>query len=240
MPLSPLSPHKREVTGRLSLVNDTGLVIPHPHVSPRGFFLCIEGGDGCGKTTQRDLVANRLSAEGRDVTVTREPGGTTLGARLRDLVLHGEDMGERAEALIYAADRAEHVAAVILPALERGGIVVTDRYMDSSIAYQGAARGLGDAVRDLSLWAARGLVPDLTIILDAAPVDVSDRRDAQPDRLEAQPTGFHERVREGFLTLAEAEPQRYCVVDALASVDEVAASIWSALAPRLEEKVGRP
>ena len=131
-----------------------------------GLFISFEGGDGSGKSTQVDLLAKALADAGRDVVVTREPGGTAMGAEIRNLLLHGDDMGPRAEALLYAADRSHHVQSKIRPALERGAVVVTDRFLDSSVAYQGAARELGtEEVRDLSLWAVGGLLPDITFLL---------------------------------------------------------------------------
>lgn len=201
-------------------------------------FLTLEGGDAAGKTTQASALERWLVAEGRTVVRTREPGGTVLGGAIRDLLLHGSDpIAPRAEALLYAADRAHHVATVVRPALERGDVVVQDRYLDSSIAYQGAGRVLDPAeVRRLSLWAAEDLLPDLTVLLDLDPAAARARRGgrAAEDRLEAEHDDFHARVRTAFLGLAEAEPDRFVVVDAAAPEDEIAARIRDAVRPLLE------
>ena len=201
-------------------------------------FLTLEGGDAAGKTTQASARARWRVAEGRTVVRTREPGGTVLGGAIRDLLLHGSDpIAPRAEALLYAADRAHHVATVVRPALERGDVVVQDRYLDSSIAYQGAGRVLDPAeVRRLSLWAAEDLLPDLTVLLDLDPAAARARRGgrAAEDRLEAEHDDFHARVRTAFLGLAEAEPDRFVVVDAAAPEDAVAARIRDAVRPLLE------
>ena len=182
-----------------------------------GLFIALEGGEGAGKTTQARMVAIWLREQGFDVITTREPGATKVGMRLRALLLDTAHTGmsPRAEALMYAADRAEHVAEVISPALERGAVIITDRYTDSSLAYQGAARGLRtEDVAWLSHWATDGLVPDLTILLDLPPEAGLGRRTRSADRLEAEPTEFHDRVRAGFLSLARQDPQRYLVLDA--------------------------
>lgn len=194
-----------------------------------GVFLTLEGGDGSGKTTQADRLERWLREQGRTVVRTREPGGTDLGLELRQMVLHRRGhVDPRAEALLYAADRAQHVATVVRPALERGDVVLQDRYLDSSVAYQGAGRVLGGAeVRDLSLWAADGLLPHLTVLLDLDPALGRRRREGDGtrggyDRLEAEADAFHGRVRDAYLELAAAEPGRFLVVDASRSVDEVA------------------
>ena len=196
--------------------------------SGRGLFVAFEGGDGAGKSTQSRLLGEWLEQQGYAVRHTREPGGTALGQAIRDLLLHGDDgsVSPRAEALLFAADRAHHVATLVRPALERGEIVLTDRYLDSSVAYQGAARQLGhDEVRELSLWAVEGLVPDLTVLLDV-PADVGrDRRGEVHDRLEREADAFHDRVRQGFLGLAARDPQRYAVLDATAPAEELAAAV---------------
>jgi dTMP kinase len=194
-----------------------------------GLFIAFEGGDGTGKSTQARLLADWLRGDqGHEVVLTREPGATPVGVRLREVLLgHGSDLGSRAEALMFAADRAHHVSSVVRPALERGAVVVTDRYMDSSIAYQGAGRELDiDEVARLSRWATDGLVPDLTVVLDLHPMVTKARRakDAArsgEDRLESLPDDFHERVRARFLGLARREPHRYFVVDAGLGVDEI-------------------
>jgi dTMP kinase len=200
-------------------------------------FLTLEGGDAAGKTTQAAALERWLAERGRTVVRTREPGGTELGVAIRDLVLHGGHVTPRAEALLYAADRAHHVATVVRPALERGDVVVQDRYLDSSIAYQGAGRVLdADEVRDLSTWATEGLLPDMTVLLDLDPVVARVRRGdrAAEDRLEAEHDQFHERVREAFLALAAASPDRFLVVDAALPADEIAARIRAAVEPLLD------
>ena len=186
-----------------------------PHSYP-GLFVSFEGGDGVGKSTQISLLAQWLNGAGEKALVTREPGGTALGRTLRNAVLHGGDVDPRAEALLYAADRAHHVATLIRPALERGEVVVTDRYLDSSIAYQGNARALGgEQIRRLSLWATRGLMPDVTILLDLDPEEAAARRaEVAPDRLESESLAFHRQVRATFLELAAMEPERFLVLDA--------------------------
>ncbi len=189
----------------------------HAPAQRGGLFIALEGGEGTGKTTQARLLAIWLRDQGFDVVTTREPGATKVGMRLRALLLDTAHAGmsSRAEALMYAADRAEHVASVIRPALARAAVVITDRYTDSSLAYQGAARGLrADDVAWLSRWATDGLVPDLTILLDLPAQAGLGRRTRSADRLEAEPSEFHERVRAGFLALARAEPERYMLLDA--------------------------
>lgn len=182
-----------------------------------GVFLALEGGEGAGKSTQTRLLAIWLRDQGYDVVTTHEPGATKIGLRLRALLLDTAHTGlaPRAEALMYAADRAEHVQDVILPALERGAVVVTDRYVDSSLAYQGAGRELPmSEIAGLNRWATGGLTPDLTILLDLPVVTGLSRRLSSADRLESEPVEFHQRVQSGFLSLAAAEPGRYLVVDA--------------------------
>lgn len=196
-------------------------------------FIAFEGGDGAGKTTQIELLRERLAAVGYDVVVTREPGGTELGADIRQVLLHGGDVAPRAEALLFAADRAHHIATVVSPALRRGAIVLQDRYIDSSVAYQGAGRELDPLeIKRLSLWATQDLVPDLTVLLDVTPQDGRRRRGQVHDRLESEQDDFHARVREHYLQLAAAEPGRYLVVDASLPREEIAAIV--------AERVGRP
>lgn len=195
-----------------------------------GRFITLEGGDGAGKTTQAELLEAWLRERGHEVVRTREPGGTALGRELRNLLLHGdESIAPRAEALLYAADRAQHVAQVVRPALARGAIVVQDRYIDSSLAYQGAGRVLEvDDVRRLSAWASEGLQPELTVLLDVAPELAVARRAAAggvADRLEREAVEFHSAVRGGFLALAEADPQRFLTLDAALPVAELHAKI---------------
>lgn len=206
--------------------------------SPTGLFITLEGGDGVGKSTQAALLEEWLRERGRTVLRTREPGGTPAGVEIREIVLHHRgDIAPRAEALLYAADRAHHIATVVRPALERGEVVVQDRYIDSSVAYQGAGRVLdADQVRDLSLWAAEGLLPDLTILLDLDETAARARLDTSRtryDRLEAERSEFHARVRAAYLGLPEAEPQRFLVVDAALPVAEIAADIRR----RLEDRI---
>jgi dTMP kinase len=177
-------------------------------------FIALEGGDGAGKSTQARLLCEWLESLGHTVVVTREPGGTEFGRTVRELVLHGDHVAPRAEALLFAADRAHHVETKILPALGRGEVVITDRYMDSSIAYQGAGRDLGvEEVRELNLWATGGLVPDITVLVDLPAEIGRARRHGVHDRLESESAHFHGAVRELFLTLAGADPDRYLVVD---------------------------
>ncbi|WP_406463181.1 dTMP kinase [Streptomyces sp. NBC_00111] len=190
-----------------------------PAVAPaaNGFFLALEGGDGAGKSTQVEALAEWIRAKGHEVVVTREPGATPVGKRLRSILLDVSSAGlsNRAEALLYAADRAEHVDSVVRPALERGAIVISDRYIDSSVAYQGAGRDLAPTeIARISRWATSGLVPHLTVLLDVDPETARERFTEAPDRLESEPAEFHTRVRSGFLTLAAADPARYLVVDA--------------------------
>lgn len=197
-----------------------------------GLFITLEGGDGTGKSTQARLLGAWLEEQGRTVLPTREPGGTEVGVEIRQIVLHHRgEVAPRAEALLYAADRAQHIATKVRPALARGEVVIQDRYLDSSVAYQGAGRVLGAAeVRDLSLWAVDGLLPDLTILLDLDETVARARLDAADkefDRLEAEKQEFHGRVRAAFLELAAAEPERFLVLDAAASVESLAASIRS-------------
>ncbi|GGO56956.1 dTMP kinase [Streptomyces lasiicapitis] len=182
-----------------------------------GFFIALEGGDGAGKSTQAEALAEWIRAKGHEVVVTREPGATPVGKRLRSILLDVSSAGlsHRAEALLYAADRAEHVDTVVRPALARGAVVISDRYIDSSVAYQGAGRDLSPTeVARINRWATGGLVPHLTVLLDVAPEAARERFTEAPDRLESEPAEFHARVRSGFLTLAAADPGRYLVVDA--------------------------
>jgi dTMP kinase len=201
---------------------------PLPRAS--GLWVTLEGGDGSGKSTQARLLEEWFAERGRSVLRTREPGGSDVGVAIREIVLHHRgDIDPRAEALLYAADRAHHVATVVRPALARGDVVVQDRYLDSSVAYQGAGRVLdADQIRALSLWAAEGALPDLTILLDLDEAAARARLDASRtryDRLEAEKAEFHARVRAAFLALAGAEPDRFLVVDATLGVDAIAAAI---------------
>jgi len=203
-----------------------------------GLWITFEGGDGSGKTTQAALLEQWLSDQGRTVVRTREPGGTDVGVLIRDIVLHHRgDIAPRAEALLYAADRAHHVATLVRPALERGDVVIQDRYLDSSVAYQGAGRVLdAGEVRDLSLWATGGALPDVTVLLDLDPAAARARLDAADkpfDRLEAEKAEFHERVRTAFLELAASEPERFLVLDASLPVEEIAAAVRDRVAGAL-------
>lgn len=212
-----------------------------PRAAPAGgpgLFVTFEGGDGAGKTTQASMLEEWLAADGRDVVRTREPGGTEVGVRIREIVLHHRGhIAARAEALLYAADRAHHVETVVQPAIARGDVVIQDRYLDSSVAYQGAGRVLdADDVRALSLWATGGLLPDLTVLLDLDPTAARRRLDAADkpfDRLEAEKSDFHARVRGGFLALAQREPERFLVLDATQAPEILAARVRDAVAERL-------
>jgi dTMP kinase len=199
-----------------------------------GLFITLEGGDGTGKSTQSALLGEWFTAQGREVVFTREPGGTDLGNELREIVLHSRGhIAPRAEALLYAADRAHHIATVVRPALERGAVVIQDRYLDSSVAYQGAGRVLDpDEVRHVSMWATEGLIPDVTVLLDLDPAIGRNRLDAankQFDRLEAEALDFHTRVRDAYLGMAAAEPQRFLVVDATLDRDAIRDAIVARL-----------
>lgn len=204
-----------------------------------GRFITLEGGDGSGKSTQLELLVQWLEASGHTVVVSREPGGTELGLELRDIVLHRRgEIAPRAEALIYAADRAHNIATKVRPALERGDIVVQDRYLDSSVAYQGAGRVLDPSeVRNVSVWATEGLLPDLTVLLDldesSGKNRLADSR-TQYDRLEAEKSDFHARVRAGYLALAAAEPERFLTIDAHRSIDDIASAIRERVATLLD------
>lgn len=199
-------------------------------MAAHGLFLTFEGGDGSGKSTQAALLTEWLAEQGRTVVHAREPGGTELGVELREIILHRRGyIAPRAEALLYAADRAHNVATVVRPALESGHIVIQDRYLDSSVAYQGAGRVLDPAeVRNVSLWATENLLPDLTVLLDldieTGRARLDDSR-TRYDRLEAEAAEFHHRVREAYLGLAAAEPGRFLVLDATESVDTLAARV---------------
>ena len=205
-------------------------------MAARGVFITFEGGDGSGKSTQIQSVRDWFESRGREVIVTREPGGTELGTEIRRLVQNGpEDVDARTEALLYAADRAYHVATVIGPALERGAVVLGDRYIDSSLAYQGAARSLGvDEIASLSAWATRGLYPSLTFLLDLPPEVGARRRTDAPDRMERESMDFHERVRHQYLRLADAEPERIVVIDAVGTIEEVFSEIRGVLVERFD------
>jgi dTMP kinase len=195
-----------------------------------GLFISFEGIDGVGKSTQIDLLTKHLDELGRKSIRTLEPGGTELGVEIRHLLLHRKgEVAPRAEALLYAADRAHHVATKVRPALAEGTDVIIDRYLDSSVAYQGAGRELDSTeVRNISLFAVQGLLPHLTILLDldaAASLARRSKTGEEPDRLEREKVEFFEAVRQGYLNLAAAEPERFFVVDARQSIEEMAAQI---------------
>ena len=205
-------------------------------ITMQGMFISFEGVDGVGKTTQVERLRAYVESQGRECVVTREPGGTALGVAIRRMLLHGvpsgdgadgsavqgADIAPRAEALLFAADRAQHVDEVIRPALRRGAVVITDRYLDSSLAYQAGGRELTvDEVRNLSMWATGGLLPDRTYLLDLDPVESHERLQHDEDRMEAAGDDFQRRTRAAFLDLAEAEPMRFRVIDAGRSIDDV-------------------
>jgi dTMP kinase len=211
-----------------------------PPGPPPGLLIAFEGGEGSGKTTQARLVAIWLRELGYDVVTTHEPGATKIGMRLRALLLDTSHTGmsPQAEALMYAADRAEHVASVIAPALARGAVVITDRYIDSSLAYQGAGRDLPlDEIARFNRWATGGRTPDLTILLDMDPMAGLSRRARSADRLEAEPADFHLRVRAGFQALARAEPSRYLVLDADRPPEQITRDIQERIRELLPDPV---
>ena len=200
--------------------------------------MCFEGGEGAGKSTQSLLLREWLVERGRTVLLTFEPGDTEVGKELRRIVLDPAtgELSSRTEALLYAADKAEHVDHVVLPALARGEVVITDRYVDSTLAYQGAGRTLAVAeVESVARWATGDLRPHLTVVLDLAPEAGFDRFTGR-DRIEGQSLEFHQRVRQGFLDLAAADPGHYVVLDARAPVDAISTAIRERLAPLLEAR----
>ena len=205
------------------------------HYTDRGVFVCLEGGEGSGKSTQSRLLRDALGAEGYSVLLTFEPGDTLVGRELRRIVLSPETgaLSPRTEALLYAADKAEHVESVVLPALARGEVVVTDRYVDSTLAYQGAGRSLDVAeVEQVARWATGDLRPHLTVVLDLEPSAGLGRFEGR-DRIEGESLEFHERVREAFVAMAKADPDHYLVLDARAPVEEIAAAIRRRIDPLL-------
>jgi dTMP kinase len=211
-----------------------------PPGPPPGLLIAFEGGEGSGKTTQARLISIWLRELGYDVVTTHEPGATKVGMRLRALLLDTAHTGmsPKAEALMYAADRAEHVDSVISPALARGAIVITDRYVDSSLAYQGAGRNLPvEEIARFNWWATGGRVPDLTVLLDMDPIAGLSRRARSADRLEAEPADFHLRVRAGFRALAQAEPARYLVLDADRPPEEITRDIQNRIRGMLPDPV---
>jgi dTMP kinase len=195
-----------------------------------GLFIVFEGGDGAGKSTQVALLRESLERAGRTVTVTRQPGGTPLGQQIRDLVLHGQHVAPRAEALLFAADKAHHVEMVIRPALQRGEVVISDRYTDSSVAYQGAGRELGaQEVHDLNMWAVDSLVPHLTVVVDISAEEGRRRRGEIHDRLESEEDAFHDAIRQHFLAMAQGNPERYLIVDGTHPPEQIHAKVMNRL-----------
>lgn len=212
-------------------------------MSGAGVFITFEGGDGSGKSTQIERISEYLKTQGYLVCTTREPGGTGIGSQLREIVLHSrENIAPRAEALLYAADRAQHIAEIVRPALAAGEIVLQDRYIDSSLAYQGAGRVLElEEVREISAWATEDLTPDLTVVFDIDHETSKSRRADEKrefDRLEAEAANFHERVRQGFLSLAADGGARYQVIDASQSIEEVSEQLERLIVGLLAEREG--
>lgn len=208
-----------------------------PAYAESGVFVCFEGGEGAGKSTQSKALRDWLADQGYAVVLTFEPGDTEVGRQLRRIVLDPAtgDLSDRTEALIYAADKAEHVDTVVVPALERGEVVITDRYVDSALAYQGAGRALAAAeVEPVMRWATHGLRPHLTVVLDLDP-QAGLARFTGRDRIEAQSAEFHQRVREAFLAMAAADPEHYVVIDARLPVEEISERIRQRVDPLLEQ-----
>ena len=206
-----------------------------------GAFVCFEGGDGSGKSTQSRLLAQRLEQRGHVVRLTFEPGDTEVGAQMRRIVLSPEtgDLSPRTEALLYAADKAEHVHRVVTPALSRGEVVITDRYVDSTLAYQGAGRAL--APQDLEYvarWATEDLRPHLTVVLDLEPAAGLGRFEER-DRIEGESVEFHQRAREAFLEFAAADPDHYLVLDARADIEQIADAVLDRVLPLLDRATAR-
>jgi dTMP kinase len=213
----------------------------HGTYLPRGVFVCFEGGEGSGKSTQSRLLTQRLEDLGHVVRLTFEPGDTAVGAEMRRIVLSPEtgELSHRTEVLLYAADKAEHVDTVVVPALERGEVVVTDRYVDSMLAYQGAGRALDPGeVEEVARWATGDVRPHLTVLLDVDPREGLARFEGR-DRIEAESLDFHERARQSFLDLAAADPEHYLVLDARADRDEMAGRILDRVAPLLRQATAR-
>jgi len=194
----------------------------------QGYFITFEGGDGAGKSTQIGLLKEQLEKDGFEVILTREPGGTRIGEKIRQLILDpgNTEMDGMTEALLYASARAQIVSELIRPALSEGKVVICDRFVDSSIAYQGFGRGLGDAVGVINSYAVNGCMPDLTIFLNLAPDQRTSRIAGRAlDRIEQAPDAFHSRVYEGYLRLAEEYPERIFSVDASGTIEQIAEQI---------------
>lgn len=220
-------------------------VAPDTTARTRGLFITFEGQDGSGKSVQAAALAARLRGAGRTVLETREPGGTELGAAIRGILLDPRfAIDPQAEALLFAADRAQHIGRTVQPALDRGDTVVQDRYIDSSVAYQGAGRALPtDDIRGLSLWAASGLMPDITVLIDLDPAVCRDRAIERSraagtvqilDRLEAEDLGFRQRLRQGFLDIAAADPSRFLIIDGDQPLAAVTARITASVSAWLD------
>ena len=206
-----------------------------------GVFVCFEGGEGSGKSTQSQLLTEWLREQGYAVLLTFEPGDTIVGRELRRIVLSPEtgELSDRTETLLYAADKSEHVDTVVQPALDRGDVVITDRYVDSTLAYQGAGRSLDvDEVERVARWATHDLRPHLTVVLDLDPRHGLSRF-AGRDRIEGESVEFHERVRDAFVAMAAADPDHYLVLDARAEVDEIATAVRARVTPLLDHAVRR-
>ncbi len=204
------------------------LEIPTPEKLP-GLFIVFEGGDGAGKTTQIEKLAQYLKTKNKEVVVTREPGGTVMGKSIRDWLLEQTEVevDPKSEALLFAADRAHHMYTVIRPALAASKIVIGDRHIDSSVAYQGVARNLGiENIKNISLWAVDGILPDLIVVLDIN-VEVGQSRLNRKDRLDRESKEFHEKVNKAYLTLAAQNPEKYLVVNAQLPIEEIANQIQS-------------
>lgn len=192
-----------------------------------GLFIAFEGGDGCGKSTQSQILKEHFKKAGRQVVLTREPGGTEMGKSIRSLLLHGQDVDPVTEALLYAADRAHHVESLIRPALEAGKVVITDRFLASSIAYQGYGRGQDlELIAGLGEIATRGLTPDLTFLLEVPPQTALRRIETEADRFEKLGAGFQEKVQTGFREIAAKDPLSWVSIVGGGSIEEIAAQIW--------------
>ena len=213
--------------------NDGGVVL-------KGYFITVEGLDGCGKTTQLNNIADYFEQKGREVIMTREPGGTKLGEKIREILLDVDNTGMNsvAELMLYAAARAQIVLKLIVPAVEEGKIVICDRFVDSSIAYQGYGRELGaDIVKGINSYALQGCKPDITLFFDISPREIAKRKTMKdkPDRLESEKIDFHERVYKGYLELAEAERERIVVIDSRREIYEVFQDVKGYLDSRLKD-----
>jgi dTMP kinase len=203
-----------------------------------GFFIAFEGGEGAGKSTQAELLSERLASEGFSVVVTREPGGTPTAEKIRSVLLDPTitDMPDQAEALLFAASRADHAANLIRPALENGAVVICDRYLESSVAYQGYGRNLGSTyIRELSEWATQGLLPDFTVYLDV-PAQVSLDRRKGTDRMEIQSLDFHLQTQQAFRDLAKNSQAAHILIDATLPIDEIAQLICDAVLAELNSQ----